>query len=626
MFTNLDELKNNTSIIDVVGNFIKLKKQGASYTALCPFHDEKSPSFHIHKSKNNFKCFGCGRSGNAIDFVMQHQGTSFVDAVKIVADVTKFELKLESKEIVKPIPKLNKFSQKIEDWFLKERCISSYTLLRFGITESIEWMPVSKKDVNVICFNYFKNGELVNIKFRGGNKKDMKMVTGAELSFYNIDAIKDTDDCVIVEGEIDCLSLYESSIHNAISVPNGSNTDLRCIDRAYEYFANKKKITIWVDKDDAGKILQENLINRFGRDKCYIVQPLNDCKDANDVLVKYGKEKVLELVSNAELLNVQGVVPTNERKAALIDLYNNGVPTGTPAGIVGLDDHIRFQTGLVTVITGSPSSGKSEFTDFIISNLAVRSGWRFAVFSFENQPTVLHDQKIVEKIAGKAFAFRKESSNRISNKDLDLIFSILDDRFYTIDKTQCDISLDGILQKSEELILRYGIKSIVIDPFNKIHHKTANMYDPSYINDFMSKLTNFAVAWNIHIFLIAHPSKLLKEKSTGKMEVPTLYSISGGANFYNQMDNGIIIHRDRATGLVDVIIGKIRFNEQGKEGFVSFTYNTLTRQYNYATSSNAVTEYYKKPLNEVFIDNLTNAATQQSIGFEDSIDDDDIPF
>ena len=90
------------------------------------------------------------------------------------------------------------------------------------------------------------------------------------------------------------------------------------------------------------------------------------------------------------------------------------------------------------------------------------------------------------------------------------------------------------------------------------------------------------------------------------MEVPNLYSISGGANFYNQMDNGIVINRDRQTGVVDVLIGKIRFSEQGKEGFVSYTFNTFTRQYTYHTSSDPISVKPVVEYKQTFIDNITN--------------------
>lgn len=291
MFQNLKELKDKIVISDIIGHFIKLKKSGSTLTALCPFHNEKSPSFTIHSQKNSFKCFGCGKSGSAIDFVMEHQNLSFIEAVEAIASIIGFSLEQESKIIVKPKVRLEKLSKDFLDNFEKKRMISNNTLLRFGITESTEWMPKAQKEIKVICFNYYKNGELVNIKFRGKDK-DMRLSKDAELIFYNIDSIKDDEECVIVEGEIDCLSCHEAGIHNSISVPNGANANYRYMDNCYEFFTNKKKIIIAVDSDEAGKKLKEELINRFGRDRCFIVEYPNDCKDANDVLVKYGKEEL----------------------------------------------------------------------------------------------------------------------------------------------------------------------------------------------------------------------------------------------------------------------------------------------------------------------------------------------
>jgi twinkle protein len=620
MFTNLNDLKDRISVVDVISHFIKLKRVGSNLEACCPFHNEKTPSFKVHKSKNTWRCFGgCQTSGDAIDFVVRYRNCSFIQAVEEIASIYSFTLEKESKEIIRPVPRIEKISKEFIDNFEKKRKITNNTLSKFGISEGFEWMPKAKKEVKVLCFNYVKDGELVNIKFRGANK-DMKLAKDAELVFYNLDSIADTEECCIVEGEIDCLSLYEAGINYGISTPNGANTNFKYIDNCYDYFLNKNKIIIAVDNDEPGRKLKEELINRFGRDRCLIAEFPTDCKDANDVLVKHGAEVLKRCIEDAKQINIAGIVPHNERKDALFSLYKNGVPVGTAAGIFGLDSYIRFQGGLVTVITGAPGSGKSEFLDYIIASLAINENWRFGIFSFENQPTCLHDQKIAEKMIGKAFSFRKDVSQRISEKELELTFDTLDDRFKTIDKTQADISIDGILEKTKELIYRYGIKGIVIDPFNKVHHKTSNMYDPSYINEFMNKVTNFAVSWNIHVFLVAHPSKLLKDKQTGKIEVPNLYSISGGANFYNQMDNGIVINRDRQTNIVDVIIGKMRFHEQGKEGFVSYSFNTFTRQYTFHTSSDPILPKPRVEYKQSFIDNITGN------DYLDSLGEDELPF
>ena len=199
MFNNLDELKSSVRIEDIVGRYVKLKKSSTGSVGLCPFHNEKTPSFNIKKSSNTFKCFGCGKGGNAIDFISFYENLGFVDAVKKVAELSNFNLEADSREIVKPIHRLEKLSKEFLDNFENVRKISNNTLLRFGVTEAIEWMPKARKEIKVVCFNYLRDGELINIKFRGKNK-DMKLAKDAELIFYNLDSIKDTEDCVVVEG------------------------------------------------------------------------------------------------------------------------------------------------------------------------------------------------------------------------------------------------------------------------------------------------------------------------------------------------------------------------------------------------------------------------------------------
>lgn len=587
MFTNLNELKSAVKIEDVVSKFVKLKKEAGGYIGLCPFHNEKTPSFHTKKDGNFFKCFGCGKSGSAIDFLMLKDNLSFVDSVLEVARIINFEIEYESKEIVKPIHRIEKLSKEFLDNFENVRKISNNTLLEFNVTESVEWMPKAKAEIKVICFNYMRDGELVNIKFRGKNK-DMKMSKNAELIFYNIDSILDTEEAVIVEGEIDALSMHEAGVINSVSVPNGANST-KYIDNCYEYFLHKKKIIIATDNDDAGRKLRDELMFRFGVDRCYFVQFPDDCKDANEVLVKYGKKELKQIVENAIQIPIEGLVSDKDRYDRMFDLYENGMPKGTPCGIYGFDEYLRFQGGLVTTITAPPSSGKSEFLDYVISGLAIKQQWRFGVFSFENQPIELHDAKWAEKIIGRAFSFRKDPSNRISRQALEAVSNEIFDKFKVIEVTKIDKSVDGVLAKAEELINKYGIKGLVVDPYNKmLHNIPAGMTETNYINLVMTKFTDFAKKYNTHIFLVVHPTKP-QGVNTGTPQRVTLYNASGSANFYNQTDNGFTLMRNRDTGIVDVYIEKVRFSEQGKEGWVSFTFDTMTRQYVFHGSKDPIT-------------------------------------
>ena len=82
----IDELLNKIDVVDVIEEFVPLKKSGANYMACCPFHKEKSPSFSVSPSKQFYHCFGCGVHGSAIGFIMEYQGLSFQEAVQFLAD------------------------------------------------------------------------------------------------------------------------------------------------------------------------------------------------------------------------------------------------------------------------------------------------------------------------------------------------------------------------------------------------------------------------------------------------------------------------------------------------------------------------------------------------------------
>jgi twinkle protein len=581
---SITKLKEIAKLTEVVHDYIKLKKSGSEFIACCPFHNEKTPSFKIRRSNDFYKCFGCGKSGDVFSFIIEIENCSFHEAVKKVANKYNFELDIISKDYVKPIHRIEKINPAYINWFEK-RGISNNTLLRFQITQGTEWMPKSKMEVPVVCFNYFKKNELVNIKFRGPGK-DFKLAKDAELIFYNIDAIEDKEEVVIVEGEIDCLSMYEAGIYNCISVPNGTspkgNMQLKYLDNCYEYFVNKKKIVIATDNDNVGKLLKEELSRRLGKEICYQIEYPIDCKDSNDILNKYGKETLRNLVENAKQFPIEGIVSNDEIEQEIWDYYKNGYPKGIEIGIPGLDDHVRLMEGQITIVTGIPGSGKSEFTDYIMSKTSINHDWKWAICSFENTPPVFHATKIIEKLSGRAFDYRIDPLNRVSEFELDITIGHLKENFNFINTTDTDITIDGILSKTTELVLRKGIKGLLIDPWNYIEHNIPNGFsETQYVSECLTKIKKTALKLGIHIIIIAHPTKLQKDKTTGKYEVPTLYSISGSAHFFNKTDNGITVYRDFSNNLVTIYIQKVRYSWLGKIGFINFNYNTYTRQYEY---------------------------------------------
>lgn len=597
---NVNDIRQKMNVVEVVQDFVKLKKQGSNWVGLCPFHDEKTGSFSVSPSKQIYKCFGCGKAGDAIQFLIDHEKKSFPEAIELLAKKYNVELTASShkKEFIKPQARLEKVSQSTIEWF-ESRKISNSTLLRMKITEGKQWMPKFKEEVKTICFNYFRNEELVNIKFRGPQKSFI-LSKDSELIFYNLDAIDKESEAVIVEGEIDCLSMHEAKIYNSVSVPNGAAKGvqrLEYLDNCWEYFEPLKKVIIAVDNDEPGRMLREELARRIGKEKCWIVEFPEGCKDANDVLVNHGPEVLHEAVKNAREWPLEGIMPMEEIFPVVDTWFTDGYPQGAKCGIIGVDHMIRFAPGAITTITGIPGHGKDEFFNWVMASLAKNENWNIGLCGFEETP-MESVTKIAEKLSGKAFDFRRNPEERMSRMEFENAIGIIDKLFHFYNTDEAETTIDGILKIAKVLVLKYGILGLYLNPWNWIeHNRPQGMSETEYVSLVYSKIIRFARKYGVHVFLIAHTTKMQKDKVTKKYEVPTLYNISGSANFYNKTHYGITIYRDYETGVVTVYFQKIKQSWMGQVGWSSFNYNTMTRQYSFLESSVVPPEeLYRKTL------------------------------
>ena len=224
-----------------------------------------------------------------------------------------FGLHREDKEIVYEVPtwKNNtELSTKVVKWF-EQRGISQRILRESKITEGSEYMPQVSKNVNTIQYNYFRNGDLVNVKYRD-SQKNFKLHSGAELIFYNYDAVKDAKEIVIVEGEMDALALMESNIYNVISVPNGAGSNnLQYLDNCIELFKEGVSIVLATDNDLPGVKLRNELASRLGLENCKLVDFKGE-KDANDYLIKYGAQVLHETIMHAKPFPVEGIFSSDD--------------------------------------------------------------------------------------------------------------------------------------------------------------------------------------------------------------------------------------------------------------------------------------------------------------------------
>src|SRR5947209_16679796 len=91
----LEQVRSASDIVDVIGSYVPLKRAGANFVALCPFHKEKSPSFHVSPQRQTFHCFGCNKGGNVFGFVMEYESIGFIDSVRRLAERAKISLEFE---------------------------------------------------------------------------------------------------------------------------------------------------------------------------------------------------------------------------------------------------------------------------------------------------------------------------------------------------------------------------------------------------------------------------------------------------------------------------------------------------------------------------------------------------
>lgn len=482
-------------------------------------------------------------------------------------------IKRQKKEYRKPKPrKVQPYSEKLVK-YMAGRGISQQTLEALKITEGIEKMPQDGKEWNTVQFNYYRNGELVNTKFRTGNKY-FKLVTGAELLPYNVDAVKGEKTCIITEGEMDALSFYEVGFHNVVSVPAGANANLEWLDDYMEdYFEDKEIIYVASDSDTKGVVLRDELLRRFGIDRCRVVEYGDGCKDANEHLQKYGAESLRECIGKAREVPVEGVFTVADFEDRLDALFEQGMQKGETIGHANFDEYCSFSTKMLCVITGIPNHGKSEFLDEITYLLNLRYGWKFAYFSPENEPLEFHTSKLIEKFVGKPFGRATMPRN-----EYNYVKRHINDNFFFINPPD-DFETDTILDIGRSLVRRNGIKGLIIDPYNYLEDDRGKS-ETDFVSKLLSKLKTFAKRNDLLIFLVAHPTKLQKNKE-GIYNPPDLYDISGSANFNNKADIGLSVfrHFEPEEVCVEVNILKHRFKHLGRKGTVYFKYNLQNGRY-----------------------------------------------
>ena len=547
----------------------------------CP---ECSPTRHkthdrclaVNVDKGTWHCHHCGWTG----------GLRVDDDA--YGSIPRPQAKTYQRPAYTPSASADAATMKARAWLERERAIPVAVSEAARIEARKVWMPDGDKGGEqwAIAFPYFRDGQTVNVKYRTTDKR-FRMEKGAELCLYRLDDIAPASPLIWVEGEIDALSVVAAGLPSVVSVPNGAPPpDARNYERQMAYLdadaptiqAVERHI-IAVDNDAPGRKLRDELVRRLGPERCALVDWPDGCKDANDALRHHDTTTLRQVIEAARPVPVAGLLGVEDIAERIDRLYAEGLSGGEPPPSAALARHYTVKPGQWSVFTGIPGHGKSAVLDWLLVGLAEKAGWRFAVCSPENQPLERHAAQLIQIRARKPFGAGPRQ--RITPEELREAREWLASRFWFILPTDDDFTIDGVLRRARAAVLRHGVRGVVIDPWNEIEHqRPATMTETEYIGQALTKIRNFARRHEIHVWIVAHPTKLVKDRD-GQYPIPTLYDISGTANWRNKADMGVVVWRDPTdeSAPTQVHIQKVRFRECGEVGMVKLYFDKATGRY-----------------------------------------------
>ena len=435
-------------------------------------------------------------------------------------------------------------SQAIE--WARQRGISEGILNRMRVESGMAQFGSDK--VPSIVFGYYNDGERVNYKARSLAEKKYKQQSGGEQRFYNLDQVLygSMDAVWITEGEVDSLSLLESTITNdnqVLSVPTGApseESDNPHEARKYQYVIDAlgqglneaTKFIIAVDNDEPGRALRNDLVAILGAAKCWFVDWPDGIKDANEYLIEYGADDLRKyLAANQVEWPVSGIYTLDKVPE----------PPKLETWECGFDEwegKIKLAARTLSVVTGTPGSGKTHFMLQVWFNIAKRYGIRIGILSAETgiKP---HVRKFMRQF------YHGKAQHNLTDEEKKEADNFIQEHFIFIAHPNSRPSVSWVLDIIEVCSIRYSCRAIMIDPWNKLEsdydRRTKN--ETQWVGECLDNFLDISRAFDLHVQIIAHPAK---PGDIQKRNVAVdLYSISGSAHWNNRVDQGFVCHRPK---------------------------------------------------------------------------------
>lgn len=482
--------------------------------------------------------------------------------------------------------------QAAEKWF-ERRGISAETAAKYhvytGSKSDLDGAIMPDAKGNVLVFPYIDQGVDVGEKYRV-HPKQFWQRTGGKKTFWNADVLDDPalqdgrSALLITEGEVDALTAIDCGYPFATSVPDGAPAvpagkkpgDLEPVDPEseqsgkFEYMWNNrerlkkiKRFIIAADSDGPGQRLAAELVRRLSAAKCSFVTYPDGCKDLNDVRLKHGVAKVIEIINGAQPYPVRGIYRLSDYPAA------HELQT-FPVGWDGWKNVLSLFFGEFMVVSGVPSHGKTTWVLNLIANLVTLHHWAVAICSPEMPAVPILRDRLRRYHIGHKPVLGEPLPIARADAWIESKFVFLDTDPTGTGEGDDNFDLEWIIDRATDAVLRDGIRVLVIDPWNEVEHARGKMESVSdYVARGIRMLKRFARLYGVIVIVVAHPTKEVGKD--GKHRLVTLYDIEGSAAWFNKADHGVIV--ERKGNATTVHIQKVRFEETGTKGSQAMVFN-----------------------------------------------------
>lgn len=516
----------------------------------CPYHSEDTPSFIYNKKNHSCHCFGCSRTVDVIDVLME-KGNTFLESVKFLFE--KADMKYSFGE--KNVKTKHNYKYPHEEPLNDRKQVIEYFGKR-GISKNVlDYLDIREDSKGNGVFNFYDtNDVLTMVKYRpartvekhsGQPKTWCQKDADTSPLLFNMNRVNTSKPLLICEGEVDCASAIEAGYLNSVSIPLGAG-NLHWIEENWDWLDTFDSILIWSDNDEAGEKMRKECIYRLGtwRTK-YIVTPeffekedgrKIPLKDINDCLQIGGKDYVMNLILEAKDVPVNSVVDYSD-----IEELDVSQMDGIKTGIKPLDYELgKLYYGTLTILSGRPGSGKTSIIDQAIAK-TIDTGNPVFLFSKE-LPERMSANWLNTIIAGRRNMVERRTKEgkkyHIVPKEIQNKMQKFYSKRLFIYKDEEPNDVDSVLKSAEECVRKFGCKLIVLDNLMMLDLNCSESDKNTAQTDLINRLIKFAVKFNIAVVLIAHPRKTQDSNTDIEM-----YDIAGSSNIINLAMRSIGLRR-----------------------------------------------------------------------------------